>query len=124
VIQSDARSTAVALPDLVTLAVIGMRLWVLFPVGLAVVLTILTPSYWRTFLSAPLGIAILTAGLIVIAGGFVLTEVAGRLMRRGQGGLVAGIALLVGTFFLQFITLWIVLLGPAIVILFSTKQPG
>jgi hypothetical protein len=124
VTQSGARSTGTALPDLVTLAVIAMRLWVLFPLGLGALLAILTPTYWRPVLSSALGIAILTAGVIVIAGGFVLTEVAGRLMRRGGGGLAAGIALLAGTFSLQFITLWIVLLGPAIVIVVTTKQPS
>ena len=122
-IQSDAPPAAI-LPDPVTLAVIAMRIWVLFPLGLGLLLALLAPSYWRPVLSAPLGLAILTGGLIVIAGGFALIEVAGRLMRRGHGGLAAGIAILACTFFLQFITLWIVLLGPAIVILVNTKQPG
>jgi hypothetical protein len=123
-IQTNAPPAAAALPDPVTLAVIAMRIWVVFPLGLGVLLAILTPTYWRPVLSSALGIAILTAGAIVIAGGFVLTEVAGRLMRRGGGRLAAGVGLLAGTFFLQFITLWIVLLGPAILILVNTKQPS
>lgn len=123
-IQNPATSTATGHLDPLTLAVIAMRFWVFFPVGLGVLLAILTPTYWPPMLSAPLGIAILSVGVIVVAGGFALTEVADRLMRRGAGGLAAGIALMAVTFFLQFITLWIVLLGPAILILVNAKQPG
>jgi hypothetical protein len=110
--------------QLINVLVIGARLWVAFPVGIGVLMFIVTPTYWRPMLSAPLGFELLAVGLVVIAGGLVLTEVAGRLMRRGGGALAGGILLIICTFFLQFITIWIILLGPALIILSTTKQPS
>lgn len=124
VIQNPATLTAARHLYLVTMSVVAMRFVVFFPVGLGLLMAILTPTYWGPMLSTPLGIAMLSAGVIEVAGAFVVTEVAGQLMRRGTRGIAAGIALVAITFFLQFITVWIVLLGPAILILVNARQPS
>ena len=108
---------------LAAIPVIAMRLLFVLPVALGLFMAVVSPGYFRPMLFAPLGIAMLAAGVIVVAAGLALTEVMGRLISRGGGRLVAGIALMCGLVLLQFIALWIVLLGPAALILMNPR-PG
>jgi hypothetical protein len=68
------------------------------------------------------GIGMLGAGLLAIAIGGALALIARRLARPSRGTLLAGAAILLVAFLIQFFTLWIVLLGPALIILMSPSQ--
>lgn len=105
----------------IALFVFAMRLLFGVPVVLAIFMAVVTPVYFRPMLFEPLGIAMLALGVIIVGAGFALTEVGGRLMRRGRGGLVAGIALMCALVLVDFVALWIVLLGPAVLILLSPR---
>jgi hypothetical protein len=107
--------------DRIDIAVLGTRFAVALPLGLALFMAALTPSYYRPMLSI-LGLAMISAAVLIVAGGFALTYVASGLMRRGGVGLPAGVGLLLGIYFLTFVTLWIFLLGPAIVILVTNQR--
>lgn len=104
-------------------AVVGMFYWVAFPIALAVLLAFITPTYWGPMLSTALGIGLLAAGVIAIGIGAALTEVARRLVRPSRGALLAGLVIITVAFLIQFFTLWIVLLGPAVIILSKPSQP-
>ena len=116
-VTRNAANRIAAIPVIV----LAMRLIFVLPVALGLFMAVVSPSYFRPMLSAPLGIAMLAAGVIVVAAGLALTEVMGRLMRRGRGRLLAGMALMCGLVLLEFIPMWIVLLGPAVLIL---TNPG
>ncbi len=81
-------------------AVIGMLCWALLPVGLTVVMTLITPSYWRPMLSL---------------GGL-------RFAIPTRGALLAGLGIIMVAFLVQFVALWVVLLGPAMLILLNPRQ--
>ena len=89
--------------------------------GLALVIAggmfLVTPTYFRPMFSSPAGWLMILVAAVLIAGGVLLTLLAMRWMKRGGGYLAAGIVVIVVVFFVQFITLWIVLLGPALLIL-------
>jgi hypothetical protein len=104
-------------------AVIGSFCWVAFPLALALLLAVITPTYWGPMLSAATGIGLLVAGVVAIGIGAALTEVARRLVRPSRGRLLAGLGILTVAFLIQFVTLWIVLLGPALILLSNTRQP-
>ena len=103
-------------------AVVGVLCWVFFPVALAVVMAIVTPTYWGPMFSTRGGIGMLGAGLIAIAIGGALALVARSVARPSRGSLLAGVGILLVAFLIQFFTLWIVLLGPALIILLSPSQ--
>lgn len=103
-------------------AVVGMLCWVLFPIALAVVMAIVTPTYWGPMFSTRAGIGMLGAGLLAIAIGGALALIARKLAKPSRGSLLAGVAILLVAFLIQFFTLWVVLLGPALIILVSPPQ--
>ena len=64
----------------------------------------------------------LATAAILVAGGVAMTLVAVRWMKKGGGWLVAGIVAVIGTGLAQFFIFWIILLGPAILILLKPAQ--
>lgn len=96
---------------------ITARLWTLLPIGIAVFMAVDAPTYFRPMFSAPLGIGLLAAGVVAVVGGYGMIEVGARLTRRGGARLAWGLVLICAVCLLQFFVLWIVLLGPALVIL-------
>jgi hypothetical protein len=100
-------------------AVVGTLCWVLVPIALAVVMAIASPTYWGPMFSTSGGRGLLGAGLLAVAIGGGLALVARRLARPSRGSLLAGAAILMVAFVIQFLTLWIVLLSPALIILVS-----
>jgi hypothetical protein len=103
-------------------AVVGTLYWVLFPIALAVVMAIVTPTYWGSMFSTRAGIGLLGAGLLAIAIGGAPALIARKVARPSRGSLLAGVAILLVAFLIQFFTLWVVLLGPALIILLSPSQ--
>jgi hypothetical protein len=104
-------------------AVVAMFCWAALPVGLAVVLAILEPSYWAPMFSTTTGIGLLAVGIVAIGVSVALAGVARRVARPSRGGLLAGLGIIMVAFLVEFIWFWIVLLGPALVIVLSPRQP-
>ena len=102
-------------------AVIGMICWALVPVGFAVVMIFVTPTYWRPMLSLA-GLGLLAAGIASIGVSVALAAVARKFARPTRGALLAGLGIVVVAFLIQFFALWVVLLGPALLILLSPRQ--
>jgi hypothetical protein len=98
-------------------AVVAMVCWVVVPIAFAAALAVVSPTYWEPMLSSGAGIGLLTAGLFIIAIGIGLALLARKVAGPSPGRLVAGVAIIVFAFLLQFFTLWIVMLGPALLIL-------
>ena len=93
------------------------RFLTLLPIAVAVLLAVTSPTYFGPMFSTPVGVGLLVAGTFAIAGGYGLSEVGARLARREGARLAWGLVLICAVWLLQFFVLWIVLLGPAIVIL-------
>lgn len=93
------------------------RATLVFPVLFAVVFVLLAPNYFQPMLSTQVGLWLLGAAVVVLAAVFGISELAVRLMRGRGLSLALGIVVWAGAFLLDFVALWIVLLGPAIVIL-------
>jgi hypothetical protein len=91
---------------------------VLFPAGLALLMWLVTPTYFRPMYTSLVGWVLLAALATLTVGGYALIEFAIRLARRGHvalGVVTAVVYSLIG----PFLAVWIVLLGPAALILMS-----
>jgi hypothetical protein len=101
--------------------VIGMLCWALLPIAIAVVMIFVTPTYWRPMFSLA-GLGLLAAGIASIGVSVALAAVARRFARPTRGALLAGLGIIMVAFLVQFFALWVVLLGPALLILLSPRQ--
>jgi hypothetical protein len=101
-------------------AVIGMLCWTLLTVGIVVVMTLITPTYWRPMFSLA-GLGLLAVGIAAIGISVALAAFARRFARPTRGALLAGLGIIMVAFLLQFCTLWVVLLGPAVLILLNPR---
>ena len=101
-------------------AVIGMLCWALLPIGVAVVMNFVTPTYWRPMFSLA-GLGLLAAGIAAIGVSVALAAVARRFARPTRGALLAGLGIIMVAFLVQFFALWVVLLGPALLILLNPQ---
>jgi hypothetical protein len=88
----------------------------IFPVVLIGAMSILSPSYFAPMVHDRLGILLLIFGALVLIGGGAAILLAIRMVRTGRPVLLIAL-ILVGTFVLALPALWLVLLGPALVIL-------
>ena len=86
------------------------------PVVIVPVMLIVSPAYFQPMVHEPLGIFLLVLGVVVFAAGCGAAYLAVRMQRRGRS-VVAILLVLAITIFVTFPTLWVVLLGPAILIL-------
>lgn len=102
-------------------AVIGMLCWALLPVGIAAVMTLVTPTYWRPMFSLG-GLILLAVGVAAIGISVALAAVARRFARPTRGALLAGLGIVMVAILVQFVALWVVLLGPALLILLNPVQ--
>lgn len=90
------------------------------PVVLVVVLSIGSGTYFQPMIQQPLGVGLLVFGVVVIAAGYAATYFAARLLRAGRPIAVV-LVVLATTFLCAFPALWVVLLGPALLILMSSQ---
>jgi hypothetical protein len=102
-------------------AVIGMLCWTLLPVGIVVVMTLITPTYWRPMFSWA-GLVLVAVGIAAIGVSIALAAVARKFARPTRGALLAGLGIIMVAFLVQFFALWVVLLGPALLILVNPRQ--
>jgi hypothetical protein len=102
-------------------AVIGIISWALLTIGIAVAMTFVTPTYWRPMFSLA-GLGLLAAGAAAIGASVALAAVARRFARPTRGALLAGLGIIMVAFLVQFFALWVVLLGPALLILLNPRQ--
>ena len=102
-------------------AVIAMLCWALLPVGIAIVIILITPTYWSPMFSLG-GLALLAGGIAAIGVSVALAAVARRFARPTRGALLAGLGIIVVAFLVQLVALWVVLLGPALLILMNPRQ--
>jgi hypothetical protein len=103
-------------------AVIGMLCWALLLVGIAIVIFLITPTYWRPMFSLA-GLGVFAAGIASIGVGVALAAVAQRFARPTRGALLAGLGIIIVAVLVQFFALWVVLLGPALLVLLNPRQP-
>lgn len=99
--------------------VVSQVLFLILPVIFLVVFSFVTPNYMAPMFHDPLGIALLAVAAVVVAAGDAATVLAARMLRAGRPLLTIAL-LLVSTFVCAFPALWLVLLGPAIVIVSKT----
>jgi len=90
------------------------------PVVLVVALSIGSGTYFLPMIQQPLGVGLLGFGVVVIAAGYAATYLAVRLLRAGRPIAVV-LVVLATTFLCAFPALWVVLLGPALLILMSSQ---
>jgi hypothetical protein len=102
-------------------AVIGMLCWALLPVGIVVVMTLVTPTYWRPMFSLA-GLGLLAAGIAAIGVSVALAAVARRFARPTRSALLAGLGIIMIAFLVQFFAFWVVMLGPALLIVLNPGQ--
>jgi hypothetical protein len=95
---------------------VGVQLSPLIPVPVAIAMAFFAPTYTGEFLRSPLGWLLLVLAIAFTVGGYAVNRVAVRLSRNGKLAIGAPLVA-VSTFFLTFPALWIVLLGPAVLIL-------
>lgn len=103
-------------------AVLGTLCWMVVPIAIAVVLAFEAPTYWSSMYSSPIGLVLLGIAVVAIGISVGLWLLARRVAGPSRGRLLAGIGILLLAFVTQFVTLWIVFLGPALVILLIPRQ--
>ena len=99
---------------------IVIRACAYFPILLGVAVAIPNVSYYRPMVTTPVGLGILgvAAALVVLV--VVLAESGVRLARKRRVGW--SIALGAACFPIAFITIWLTLMGPAMLILVTSPQ--
>lgn len=102
-------------------AVIGMLCWALLPVGIAIVITVVAPTYWSPMFSLA-GLALLAVCIAAIGVSLALAAVARRFARPTRGAVLGGLGIILVALLVQWVTLWIVLLGPALLVLINPRQ--
>jgi hypothetical protein len=65
----------------------------------------------------------LAAGIASIGASVALAAVARKFARPTRGALLAGLGIIIVAVLVQFFALWVVLLGPALLILLNPRQP-
>ena len=93
----------------------------LLPVVTAVVIALIAPTYWRPMFSWA-GLILLAVGAAAIGVSLALAAVARRFARPTRGALLAGLGVILVAILVQVSSLWVVLLGPALLILLTPGQ--
>ena len=120
--RPTAQDSALALTKRVfDWAVVGIVCWGVVSIALAVAVAVDAPTYWEPMFSTAAGIGLLVAGLFVIAIGIGLALVARRVARPSPVRLLAGVAIVLLAIILQFFTMWVVVLSPAVLILLKPR---
>jgi hypothetical protein len=102
-------------------AVVGMLCWTVFPLAITAVLAVVASNYFAPMFSSAVGIGLLALGLVSIGVSVALAEVARRVARPTRGRLLAALGIVMLALTIQFVTLWIVLLGPALLVSLSPR---
>ena len=84
-----------------------------------VLMAILDPGYLRPMFTSLVGVAVLGGVVIFVGGCVAMTLIARGWMTKGGGWLAAGVVALIAVMLLQFVTTWVVLLGPALLIVLN-----
>ncbi|HET7421175.1 MAG TPA: hypothetical protein VFL27_12410 [Candidatus Dormibacteraeota bacterium] len=110
------------LPRSVALGVVtGVRIWSVLPIPLGIAMFFVAPSYQTEMLRSPTGWLLLALWIALTASAYAVNEYAIRLSRRGRWP-IGALLIAATTMFLTFPALWIVFLGPALVVLL--QQPS
>jgi hypothetical protein len=99
---------------------IALRILALSPAVLAALMYVLTPTYFRPMLDNFVGLVLLGILVSTICVGYGLVEAGIWLFRKGR--VVLGVLVLVGYSITWFVAMWIVLLGPAALILMKPRS--
>jgi drug/metabolite transporter (DMT)-like permease len=94
---------------------------VLLPIPIGIAMFVFAPSYSGVLIRSAVGFVVLLLAVVVMACGYALTEVAIRMWHRGKVG-VGTLVAVASLVFCAFPALWLVLLGPAVVILIQKPQ--
>lgn len=104
---------------MIRMLVVSQVLVLILPVISLVVFSFVTPTYMAPTFHDPLGLLLLGAAVVLLAAGGGVTLLAVRMMRAGRTLVTIGL-LLVSTIVCAAPALWLVLLGPAIVMVSKT----
>src|SRR5438445_10965462 len=99
----------------------GSRAMVLLPIPIGIAMFVFAPSYTGALVRSAVGFVVLLLAVVVMACGYALTEIAIRMWHKGRVGVGALVAV-ASLVFCAFPALWLVLLGPALVILIQKPQ--
>jgi hypothetical protein len=101
--------------------IFALRLSALLPIPAGILMAVFTPNYTLQLVRSVPGIVVLVVALGFTAGGYVVSAVAARFVRGGRIllGLVLSLTSLV---FCTFPALWLVFLGPAVLIFIQKTQ--
>jgi hypothetical protein len=99
---------------------IALRLSALSPGVLAVLMYFVTPSYFRPMFESFVGWLLVTILATIICVGYGLVEVGISWLRKGR--VVPGVTVLVGYLLTWLVAVWIVVLGPAALILLKPRS--
>ena len=83
---------------------------------LIVLMAMLDPGYLRPMFTSWLGVAILGGVVIFLGACVAMTLIAKGWMTKGRAWSAAGVVAVIAVMLLQFVTVWIVLLGPALLV--------
>jgi len=99
----------------------GSRAMVLFPIPIGIAMFVFAPSYAGVLVRSVVGFGVLLLAVVLMACGYGLSEVAIRMWHKGRVGAGALVAV-ASLVFCAFPALWLVLIGPALVILIQKPQ--
>ena len=102
-------------------AVVASLVVLTLPIVLVLVMLVVSPTYVEPMVRQPLGLALLGFGVVVLALGYGATYAAVRMLRAGRPTWVF-LVVVATTIFCAFPTLWVVLLGPALLILLQPRS--
>jgi hypothetical protein len=99
---------------------IALRISALSPAALALLMYFVTPTYFRPMFESIVGWLLVVVIAAVICVGYGLVEVGIRWLRKGR--VVLGVVALVGYLMTWLVAVWIVVLGPAALILMEPRS--
>jgi len=85
------------------------------------VMALVTPTYFGPMLSLG-GVVLFAVAIASLGASVALAAVARRFARPTRGALLAGQGIVLLAVLVQFVALWVVLLGPALLIVSNPRQ--
>jgi len=99
---------------------VAVRLLAVFPAVLALLMYIVTPTYFRPMVGSVVGWVLLSVFATMVFVGYRLAELGISLL--GKARLALAVVVLAGFSITWLVAIWIVLLGPSVLILMKPRS--